>query len=287
MRAAGLTKSSLLASISVSVLLSSVTVTAQRTPPFAEVLIDLTEAVEGIYGDEGARIAHPLLPADAAVRNDVRLGGPHPHLLVVSGSNMSGKSTLLRTVGVNAVLALAGAPVRATRLRLSPLAIGATLRLNDSLQEGRSRFYAEITRIAAIVRLARSSGRGLFLCDELLSGTNSHDRLQGATGILKGLLALDYAAQTLDFYETPARRSGPVQGWSLGDGGEPAARRIPVEPREQLLLELSAFVEAVREESAPPVTPEDGLAALAVADALTRSARTGQSVRPRRWSLLD
>ena len=68
-------------------------------------------------------------------------------LLVVSGSNMSGKSTLLRTVGINAVLALAGAPVRAASLRLSPLAIGATLRIQDSLQEGRSRFYAEITRI--------------------------------------------------------------------------------------------------------------------------------------------
>jgi DNA mismatch repair ATPase MutS len=104
---------------------------------------------------------------------------------------MSGKSTLLRTVGVNAVLALAGAPVRAKRLRLSPLAIGATIRLNDSLQEGRSRFYAEITRLAAIVRLARSSGKVLFLCDEILSGTNSHDRLQGATGMLEGLLALN------------------------------------------------------------------------------------------------
>jgi hypothetical protein len=149
------------------------------------------EIVDGVPLYEGERIAHPLLVAEAAVANDVRLGGPHPHLQVVSGSNMSGKSTLLRTVGVNAVLALAGAPVRAARLRLSPLAIGATLRLNDSLQEGRSRFYAEITRIAAIVRLAKTSGRVLFLCDEMLSGTNSHDRLQGATGILEGLLALD------------------------------------------------------------------------------------------------
>jgi DNA mismatch repair ATPase MutS len=94
-------------------------------------------------------------------------------------------------VGVNAVLAQAGAPVRASRLRLSPLRIGATIRLNDSLQQGRSRFYAEITRLAAIVELARRSRAVLFLCDEILSGTNSHDRLQGATGILKGLLSLD------------------------------------------------------------------------------------------------
>jgi hypothetical protein len=149
------------------------------------------EVVEGDPLYEGDAVAHPLLSVDVSVANTVELGVGHPHLLVVSGSNMSGKSTLLRTVGVNAVLALAGAPVRARRLRLSPVAIGATLRLNDSLQEGRSRFYAEITRIAAIVQLARSTRRVLFLCDEMLSGTNSHDRLQGATGILKGLLTLD------------------------------------------------------------------------------------------------
>jgi DNA mismatch repair ATPase MutS len=149
---------------------------------------------ELVHGDpvfEGQGLAHPLLARDVAVANDVQLGGTHPHLLVVSGSNMSGKSTLLRTVGVNAVLAQAGAPVRASRLRLSPLRIGATIRLHDSLQQGRSRFYAEITRLAAIVELARRSRAVLFLCDEILSGTNSHDRLQGATGILKGLLSLD------------------------------------------------------------------------------------------------
>ena len=151
--------------------------------PFPEVA-----DVEPVF--EGDAVAHPLVPMAVAIANDVALGGRHQHLLIVSGSNMSGKSTLLRTVGVNAVLAQAGAPVRAARLRLSPLHVGATLRLNDSLMEGRSRFYAEITRIAAIVTLAKTTPRVLFLCDELLSGTNSHDRLQGATGILKGILAL-------------------------------------------------------------------------------------------------
>jgi len=116
-------------------------------------------------------------------------------LLVVSGSNMSGKSTLLRTVGTNAVLAFAGAPVRAHSLRLSPLAIGATLRIQDSLQEGRSRFYAEITRIRELADVARGpldGARGkpplLFLLDELFHGTNSHDRLVGASGVLRSLL---------------------------------------------------------------------------------------------------
>ena len=121
------------------------------------------------------------------VRNDVVLDDA-TRLLVVSGSNMSGKSTLLRTVGTNAVLAFAGAPVRAHSLRVSPLAIGATLRIQDSLQEGRSRFYAEITRIRALADVARGARPLLFLLDELFHGTNSHDRLVGASGVLRSLV---------------------------------------------------------------------------------------------------
>jgi DNA mismatch repair ATPase MutS len=104
---------------------------------------------------------------------------------------MSGKSTLLRTVGVNAVLAFAGAPVRATSLRLTPLRIGATLRIQDSLQEGRSRFYAEISRIRELADLASGPVPVLFLLDELLHGTNSHDRVVGAAGVLRALLDRD------------------------------------------------------------------------------------------------
>jgi DNA mismatch repair ATPase MutS len=101
---------------------------------------------------------------------------------------MSGKSTLLRTVGINTVLAFAGAPVRAKRLVLSPLRAGGTLRIQDSLQEGRSRFYAEITRIREIADRAAGPVPVLFLLDELLHGTNSHDRAVGADGILRVLL---------------------------------------------------------------------------------------------------
>jgi MutS domain V len=136
---------------------------------------------------DGADLGHPLLPADRCVRNDVRLDTDH-RLLVISGSNMSGKSTLLRTVGINAVLAQAGAPVRAASLRLSPLRVGATLRIQDSLQAGRSRFYAEITRVRALAEVASGSTPLLFLLDELLHGTNSHDRLVGASGVLRSLL---------------------------------------------------------------------------------------------------
>jgi DNA mismatch repair ATPase MutS len=136
---------------------------------------------------DGHGLGHPLLPASRMVRNDVRLSGD-TRLLIVSGSNMSGKSTLLRTVGINAVLALAGAPVRAAGLRMTPLAIGATLRIQDSLQEGRSRFFAEITRIRELADTARGPVPLVFLLDELFHGTNSHDRLMGASGILRSLL---------------------------------------------------------------------------------------------------
>ena len=135
----------------------------------------------------GTGIGHPLLPEDSCVTNDVTLGGL-VRLLVVSGSNMSGKSTLLRAIGLNIVLAWAGAPVRATGLKVGPVALGASLRTVDSLQEGRSRFYAEITRLRQIADLAKGKQTLLFLLDELLSGTNSHDRRIGAHSIVEGLL---------------------------------------------------------------------------------------------------
>lgn len=134
------------------------------------------------------RLGHPLLPDATCVRNDVTLNSASG-LLLVSGSNMSGKSTLLRAVGVSAVLAMAGAPVRAQRLRLSPVHIGASIQIHDSLQSGRSRFYAEILRLRAICDLARAQPPVLFLLDELLAGTNSRDRLTGARGVVRELLA--------------------------------------------------------------------------------------------------
>ena len=101
---------------------------------------------------------------------------------------MSGKSTLLRTIGLNTVLAWAGAPVRARRLRISALQAGASIRILDSLQDGKSRFYAEITRLRQILDLTEGDRTVLFLIDEILSGTNSHDRRIGAEAIVKGLV---------------------------------------------------------------------------------------------------
>jgi hypothetical protein len=148
--------------------------------PFPEVV-----AAPAVF--DGEAVGHPLIADSTCVRNDVRLGG-EDRVLLVSGSNMSGKSTLLRTVGVNAVLALAGAPVRARRLRVSMLSIGATLRVQDSLQAGRSRFYAEITRVRQLVALAEGPRPLLFLLDEIFHGTNSHDRAVGAGAVVRGLL---------------------------------------------------------------------------------------------------
>ena len=133
-------------------------------------------------------LGHPLIPSARCVRNSVRFDNG-TQVLLVSGSNMSGKSTLLRSVGINTVLAMAGAPVRAKSLRLTPLAIGTRIRSTDSLQEGRSGFYTEILHIRAVFNLAESVKLPLlFLFDELLEGTNSNDRRIGAEGLLRALL---------------------------------------------------------------------------------------------------
>jgi hypothetical protein len=137
------------------------------------------------YEAEG--LAHPLLPEGDAVRNDLHFGGDL-RVLIISGPNMAGKSTLVRAVGINAVLAQCGAPVRARRLRLSPLAVGASICVLDSLQGGISRFYAEIKRLKQITDLTQGPLAVLFLLDEFLQGTNSHDRRVGAEAMVRSLV---------------------------------------------------------------------------------------------------
>ncbi|HEV7486603.1 MAG TPA: DNA mismatch repair protein MutS [Thermoanaerobaculia bacterium] len=145
----------------------------------------MPEVIDGDANFDGDAVGHPLIPDDRRVANDVRIGGDL-RLLIVSGSNMSGKSTLLRAIGVNTILALAGAPVCAARLRVTPMSVGASISLNDSLSEGASRFYAEILRIRDILRIPPPL---LFLLDEVLGGTNSHDRRIGAAAIIRGLVS--------------------------------------------------------------------------------------------------
>ena len=136
---------------------------------------------------DGEDLGHPLIPAAKCVRNSVRLD-QDTRMLLVSGSNMSGKSTLLRVVGINTVLAMAGAPVRAKALHLTPLAIGTRIRSTDSLQEGRSTFYTEILHLRRVFDLTKQPEPLLFLFDELLEGTNSKDRRIGAESLLRHLL---------------------------------------------------------------------------------------------------
>jgi MutS domain V len=143
---------------------------------------------------DGENLGHPLIPAAKCVPNSIRLDDS-TRVLLVSGSNMSGKSTLLRTAGINAVLAMAGAPIRGKSLRLTPLQIGTRIRSTDSLQEGRSTFYTEILHIRRVFdALAPSNADNaarsplLFLFDELLEGTNSKDRRIGAESLLRALL---------------------------------------------------------------------------------------------------
>jgi MutS domain V len=145
----------------------------------------LPEFVDGPAAFTAVALGHPLLPADVRVTNNVDVSAD-ARVLLVSGSNMSGKSTLLRTVGINTVLAMAGAPVRAQRIRMTPLQIGASIRINDSLHEGSSRFYAEITRLRQLFE--PTTLPLLFLLDELLQGTNSADRRVGAQGLIRALI---------------------------------------------------------------------------------------------------
>ncbi|MCA9727412.1 MAG: DNA mismatch repair protein MutS [Candidatus Eisenbacteria bacterium] len=150
--------------------------------PFPE----LSEDATVFHGEE---MLHPLVPG--AVANSLELrasASTGPSLLVISGSNMSGKSTLLRTTGVLLVLALAGAPVSARRLVASRFALGASIQIHDSIQSGISHFYAEILRLRQIVELTRGEHPVLFLIDEILQGTNSHDRRVGVAAVLRSLV---------------------------------------------------------------------------------------------------
>ncbi|MBL4685744.1 MAG: DNA mismatch repair protein MutS [Nannocystaceae bacterium] len=148
------------------------------------------EFIEGPPCIDGQGLGHPLLAADVCICNPVTLG-PDRRALMISGSNMSGKSTYLRAVGVAVVLAQAGAPVYADYLRLTPLRVGATLRVQDSLQAGASRFFAEIKRLRTVMDVAHEGPGLLFLLDEILHGTNSHDRRLGAEAVLAGLIKRD------------------------------------------------------------------------------------------------
>ncbi|MCA9447258.1 MAG: DNA mismatch repair protein MutS [Candidatus Omnitrophica bacterium] len=136
---------------------------------------------------EGVSLGHPLMDRKTCVRNSIRLTQETP-LVIISGSNMSGKSTYMRTVGTNTVLALIGATVHASQFRVSPFRIAASIQIRDSLQEGISKFYQEILRVREMIDLSHEEGPLLFFIDEIFQGTNSHDRRIAAQSIMKKLV---------------------------------------------------------------------------------------------------
>jgi DNA mismatch repair ATPase MutS len=146
------------------------------------------ELAEGEVVLEGCELGHPMIPVATCVHNHVTLGAER-RMYVISGSNMAGKSTLLRAVGLNAVLAYAGAPVRAASLRISRFTICASLSVVDSMIEGKSRFLAEVEKLRQMTTFAREQTPVLFLIDEILGGTNSRDRRIAAEAVVRSLVA--------------------------------------------------------------------------------------------------
>ena len=191
----------------------------------------MPDFVDGLGRIEAGALGHPLLSDEKRVSNDVTVGPPGTFLLV-TGSNMSGKSTLLRAIGANVVLAQAGGPVCAASMRLTPVDVWTSIRIDDSLEAGVSLFMAELRRLKRIVDAARDSARPrplLYLLDEILHGTNTAERRIAARRVLTYLLdagaigavtthdltladdpALDGPAQRVHFTERFEQRNGAM-----------------------------------------------------------------------------
>lgn len=136
---------------------------------------------------EGRRTGHPLIPRSKRIVNDISInkGG---ELMLITGSNMAGKSTYLRSVGVNIVLSMAGAPVCADHFVLSPVQLISSMRIADNLEESTSTFYAELKKLKTIIDKVNNSEKVFILLDEILRGTNSFDRHTGSIALIKQLI---------------------------------------------------------------------------------------------------
>lgn len=136
---------------------------------------------------EAAELGHPLLPPSKRIDNSFATTGKG-RLNLVTGSNMAGKSTFLRSIGVNIVLAMAGAPVCARSLQLSPMKVMSSMRISDNLEESTSTFYAELKKLKEIIEAVNSNEKVFLLLDEILRGTNSADRHAGSKALIKQLI---------------------------------------------------------------------------------------------------
>ena len=139
------------------------------------------------FSIEGRQIGHPLINTDKRVNNDIAIDH-NGEIMLITGSNMAGKSTYLRSIGVNTVLAMAGAPVCADSFTLSPVQIISSMRIADNLEESTSTFYAELKKLKTVIDLVNEGAKVFILLDEILRGTNSLDRHTGSVALLKQLI---------------------------------------------------------------------------------------------------
>jgi ABC-type multidrug transport system fused ATPase/permease subunit len=145
------------------------------------------EIVPDFFTFRAVNMGHPLIPEKKRINNDFESSG-HGKTILITGSNMSGKSTFLRTCGINTALALAGAPVCASSFTLSHVRIHSSMRITDSLEENISSFYAELRRLRSVITEAEKDPRVFLLLDEILRGTNSDDRFTGSVALIKQLM---------------------------------------------------------------------------------------------------
>jgi hypothetical protein len=203
--------------------------------PFPEIL----EAGHQFHA-EG--LGHPLLNEETCVRNNLQLDD-EVRFLIVSGSNMSGKSTFLRAIGINTVLALMGAPARSVKLRLSPVLLGAAIRIQDSLVDGRSHFMAEMQRLRRMIETA-GEGCVMFLADEIMGGTNSRDRRIAAEWVLRAFVmrgALGVIS-THDLALTDIASNGlPGRNFFFEDSGDSETLSFDYKLREGILTHSNAL----------------------------------------------
>ena len=148
---------------------------------------------EDYFSIEGTDIGHPLIPENKRVDNYIDISN-NSRLMLVTGSNMAGKSTYLRSIGINVVLAMAGSPVCATAFSVSHVNVISSMRITDNLEESTSTFYAELKKLKTIIEKVNNGERVFILLDEILRGTNSLDRHTGSKALIKQLIKKQAAA---------------------------------------------------------------------------------------------
>lgn len=148
------------------------------------------EIHEGGFAVRAQQLGHPLLKAEKRICNNIEING-WSKIVIVTGANMAGKSTFLRTVGVNLILGRTGAPVCAEKMVLTPIALYTNMRTTDSLLKDESYFFAELKRIKGVLDRLESGERIFVILDEMLKGTNSVDKLNGSRELIRKLIQLE------------------------------------------------------------------------------------------------